>query len=86
MEAYRKLGLVSNWGAGESIDPVACRTTFNARTYVQPQLQKAVKKAEFFKVTTMLEKLDDSVDGNLSSIFLYSSLSLSSLDELVRAM
>jgi hypothetical protein len=50
--AYRRLGLVSNWSSGDSADPVAWRTTFNARTYVQPQLQKAVKKAEFFKVSS----------------------------------
>jgi hypothetical protein len=82
--AYRKLGLVSNWGVGDSIDPVACRTTFNARTYVQPQLQKAVKKAEFFKVT-VLEKLDVSLDGHLLNIF---PLFLSPLltDKLIRAM
>jgi hypothetical protein len=42
-DAYTSLGLVSNWG-GASIDPVAARTTYNARTFVQPQLQKAVKK------------------------------------------
>ena len=44
---YETLGLASNWGA--KVDPVACRTTYNARTFVQPQLQKAVRLAEFAK-------------------------------------
>jgi len=45
--AYNALGLTSIWGA--EVDPIAARTTYNARTYVQPQLQKAVKSTEFEK-------------------------------------
>lgn len=48
VDAYAALGLSSCWGQGP-LDPVQCRTTYNARTYVQPQLQKAVKRAEFLK-------------------------------------
>ena len=32
---------------GSGFDPVACRTTFNARTFLQPQLQKAVRLDDF---------------------------------------
>ena len=53
---YEALGLASNWGppygsadaeAEAGFDPVACRTTFNARTFLQPQLQKAVRLDAF---------------------------------------
>ena len=53
---YEALGLASNWGppygsadaeAEAGFDPVACRTTFNARTFLQPQLQKAVRLDDF---------------------------------------
>lgn len=48
--AYERLGLASNWGQLAGTDPLGLtRTTYNARTYVQPQLQKAVKRSEFFK-------------------------------------
>jgi len=46
---YGRLGLSSCWGDGAAVDPKAARTTFNARTYLQPQLQKSVKLAEFHK-------------------------------------
>ena len=47
VKAYVGLGLTSCWG--DAVDPVASRTTYNARTFVQPQLQKAVRLAEFTK-------------------------------------
>ena len=46
--AVKSLGLATNWGT--PIDPSKARTTYNARTYLQPQLQKAVKYSEFTKV------------------------------------
>jgi len=43
-EFYVSAGLTSCWG--DNPDPKLTRTTFNARTYLQPQLNKAVKMSE----------------------------------------
>jgi predicted RNA methylase len=43
-EFYTSLGLTSLWG--DSPDPLTTKTTFNARTYLQPQLNKAVKMSD----------------------------------------
>jgi hypothetical protein len=42
-EAFRALGLTSCWG---DVPDAANYTTFNARTFLQPQLNKAVRMAE----------------------------------------
>lgn len=49
LDRFRHLKCSSNWcrSGSEEFDPVACRTTFNARTFLQPQLQKAVKHSAF---------------------------------------
>ena len=45
-DEYAKFGYTSNWGD----KPVPnAYTTYNARTYLQPQLNKAVKSKETFK-------------------------------------
>ena len=50
LESCASLGMATNFGAlGSAFDPVACRTTMNARTFCQPQLQKAVRLSEFDK-------------------------------------
>jgi len=41
---YEEAGLGSCWGAAPDVDKML--TTFNARTYLQPQLNKAVKMSE----------------------------------------
>ena len=38
------LGLATQWG--EAVDPAAAKTTLNARTFMQPQLNKAVKMSD----------------------------------------
>ena len=50
LESCASLGMATNFGAlGSAFDPVVCRTTMNARTFCQPQLQKAVRLSEFDK-------------------------------------
>jgi hypothetical protein len=41
---YEEAGLGSCWGAAPDVNKML--TTFNARTYLQPQLNKAVKMSE----------------------------------------
>jgi len=45
-KTYKELGLQANWGY--KLDP-KLYTTFNARTYLQPQLNKAAKSSELVK-------------------------------------
>ncbi|KAK3243803.1 hypothetical protein CYMTET_38831 [Cymbomonas tetramitiformis] len=41
---YLQLGLTSCWG--DTPDPLRIKTTYNARTYLQPQLNKAIRSDE----------------------------------------